>query len=187
MKTRFFTTLFFYVFLSCNLNNKSQYLAKSSGTLSVSVTVVSHINAEWFNCERGYYGFERRDYKGNLFPIEISIKNNSDSALRFWEMTCSWQSNWILSDTTIGLFWPNCDGNFPTIRTIEPGKAYSHKCFIYSEHPINEIINREMNIGFILIKEQDYHVFPYTNYFELVKNKRDSKQNLIWSNSFKLI
>jgi hypothetical protein len=181
---QFFIILFLFIFLSCNSNNNSQYLTKSTDALSVNVTQVSHVNFEWFKCERGTYGLGREDFKGNLFPIEITIRNNSDSVLHFWEMTCSWQMNYIFSDTTISFLWPGCDGNYPTTITIEPRKVYSHKCFINSEHPINEIINREIKVGFILVRKEDY-VFT-SDYHELLIKKRSSQQNLIWSNSFKL-
>ena len=157
-------------------------------TLSIEVHVANHINYEWFICERGNYGFDRRDlnfFKGNLFPIEILAKNNSDTVIRFWEMTCSWQDNWLLNDSIITIFRSSCDGNFPAKIKIEPGKVYSHKCFLYSEHPVIEIINRNLKVGFILVQEQD-HSNPKMDYFELISKRRSSKQNLIWSNSFKL-
>ena len=160
----------------------------SANSLSIKVNVVNHINYEWFKCERGNYGFDRRDinyFKGNLFPIEIFVKNNSNTVIKFWEMTCSWQDNWLMNDSITTFFRPSCDGNFPAKIKIEPGNVYSHKCFLYFENPVDEIKTRDLKVGFILIKEQDY-VDPTKDYRELISKRRSNKQHLIWSNSFKL-
>lgn len=167
-----------------NSNETDRLSTKPTEPLSIHVSVVTHVNYEWFKQERGFYRFDEAPHNATLYPVEITLRNNTDSALGFWEMTCSWQSNWITSDTSVWFYISNCDGNFPTIIHIEPGKEYSHKCFLWSSQPVDEIINHKMKLGFVIIGEKDYSNLN-ANFSERVSKEITSK-NLVWSNLFQL-
>jgi hypothetical protein len=186
MVRRLALILIVFSFFSCDRNKNSEVVNNSDNRLSVTVNVVSHFNILWFRIPSGYYNLERASLSGYLFPIEISIRNNSDSAIHFYEWACSWQRNWISNKEGIEVLGSNCDANAPIGVTIEPHKIYSHKCFIYSDRSLSEIVNRDIKLGMILISEKNYHYVDMIDYIKVSENRKRMKEHIIWSNPFKL-
>ena len=36
--------------------------------------------------------------KGIFYSIKIELSNNTDTVFKFWTMSCSWESNWLIED-----------------------------------------------------------------------------------------
>lgn len=66
---------------------------------------------------------------------KIIVMNNSNREISYWENNCSWQDNWKPLDSNFYFVLPECDNNFPVIRTIAPNDSiiYHFKIFYKKE------------------------------------------------------
>jgi len=54
--------------------------------------------------------------KEKKFDIEISLNNNSDSAISIWLMSCSWEENFLINNVYIYFKGWRCSKNIPTVE-----------------------------------------------------------------------
>ena len=113
------------------------------------------------------------------YPVKISLINNTDSTIRYWIMTCSWEYNFVLTSDSVNLFGLGCDGNFPTSRVILPRDTivYKNEYLKVFRWPEKQK-TANVRLGFILIRENESTV----NTFEgILSEKRKIKTDVIWS------
>jgi hypothetical protein len=129
--------------------------------------------------------------KEKRFDVQISIINNSDSAISIWLMTCSWEDDFLVNNTYISFAGKNCDGNFPMIVRIEPKDSLLLNTTlarsILWDNPCKNCIGKPSRvpttkIGLIYIDKINCKGF--FEYINIIEDK--SQWNIIWSNSLDL-
>jgi hypothetical protein len=130
--------------------------------------------------------------KEKRFEIQVSLTNNSDSAISFWLMSCSWEDNFLINNTYIYFAGKDCDKNAPEIVTIKSkatilltttlnrATMWDNPC----QNCIGQISNvRTTKIGLIYIdKEHCKGLFDYLN----ISGDKSLWNTIIWSNLLNL-
>jgi len=130
---------------------------------------------------------------------QIIIKNQTDSILTFWIMTCSWTDLFTIEPDSIILTVKECEKNHPTKISLQKGQSIIFNSIIeipsdYFEKSLdkiyqttgnleNKILYNTFKIGFILIKESDKMLAP--NWKEWLYTK-SRKEDYIWSEPIKI-
>ena len=65
--------------------------------------------------------------RANVVTVPVSVHNNSNEALRFYSMTCSWFEFWDTDNRAIELSTWGCQYNIPEIITVAPHQEYKKK------------------------------------------------------------
>jgi hypothetical protein len=163
--------------------------AKPNKDLSgLSVHVKVNGNAAWHRTiinrnNTGPSYFHRKD---ELYDIDLELANNSDSIISFWEMSCSWQDNWIFNDQRFTLLpYEIVEVNGPVLRSLNPKeKKIYHANILLTDSNITQK-NKELKIGFAFVRKQDYSPrnisIPFSDVIE-----KEKENNIIWSDPFKL-
>ena len=123
-------------------------------------------------------------FKGNYYSIEIFMINNTNSPIKFWTWSCSWTENWLTNSKNVDFYYPECNSNVPIISTINPnGKLIiKGKLEVIKE---NYTLMKNIRIGFIMIKEDEYN--DYTdNFYEILGYKFKEKKDIYWSEPFNI-
>lgn len=124
----------------------------------------------------------------DLYDIDIELVNNTDSIISYWEMSCSWQENWIFNYKQLGLLPYEIRGvNGPVITSLNPKERKIYHTNILLTDSNSTLINNELKIGFVFVRKQDY---SYSNIFtpfsDVLIEKEKDQNNIIWSDSFRL-
>jgi len=173
------------LFLFLILSSNSYCSEKDSTGLSVKINLIK----EYFIPFHPYHYFhdyvpDNDSIKLKKFDIEITLKNNSDSTICFYLMTCSWEWDFIINNTYIYFSGKDCEGNFPYMRNIKSGDSIILKTTLQRDlrwdNPQKNSIGKGYNvkttkIGLIYIdKKQGY------DYHNIHDDK--SRWKIIWSN-----
>ena len=74
------------------------------------------------------------------YCIQINIHNNSDTAINFGHMSCSWYEDFEIEKGAFYFCDKGCDKNIPTNTIINPNETCSNRIFIYkTKKETNEI------------------------------------------------
>ncbi len=124
--------------------------------------------------------------QGDFYSCIVKLKNNTDSAISFWIMKCSWYDNIIFNDDSIGILpYHCCDSNFPVVKKIDPGKELTYIDRIGVLGVKNKNKMKKYKLGFILVKEKSISKMGFELLDTICKKKRENK-DIIWSNEFTL-
>jgi hypothetical protein len=145
---------------------------KSNNTL-----IMIHVNV-FDKLESSKFKEKESDY----YSMGIELYNNTDSIIRFWMMTCSWQENFISNNDVLSLVNEGCDANYPELIIIKPCEKITYYGIFQLNNKIKILNNFKFKLGFILIKEEEYK--QNSNFHEVLNNKLKEKDNTIWSNIF---
>ena len=141
--------------------------------IKVQVKVVDRLNPD-----------EYKGTKGTFYSAHLDIINNTDSVVRFWVMSCSWQENWIFDTDNISLFYQGCDSNFPVIKQIKQGEKLTIKGIIQVLDTLKVTKQRVGILGFVLIKEHD--ISSASDFRRVLSDKIDKRKDIIWSANFSI-
>ncbi len=122
------------------------------------------------------------DLIGEFYSINVDLINHSDSILKFWTESCSWQSNWIFDNKLIRSF-VFCPKNIPVIKSIEPHKKITYNGVV--ELIGNEdIMSYDFKIGFVLVRTTD--VYEESEVIGKLRAKIKNSEDIYWSDMYKL-
>ncbi len=141
--------------------------------IRIEVSVIGKSDSDRFN-----------SLEGNFYSVRIDLINNTDSIIRFWTMSCSWEDNWISNAKTIYLFNPGCDSNYPYIVKVESGKTITFMGTVRVCGSIEEAGDSNYKLGFILIREKE--VVVDLDFRKVLRSKGEKGLDLIWSEPFKI-
>lgn len=168
MKKLLFAFSVILLFGQCSLKQKSK-----ESNISIKVNVIDELPS---NC------FE--SLSNSFYFAYIEMSNNTDSVFEFWSMTCSWEHNWIFKSPSMYLYFRECTRNFPKIYSINPGEKIKIKTIICINNSTNSFKDKPIELGFVHIKKYDIKDDMY--FRDVVQNKINNKQDIIWSAPFKL-
>lgn len=128
---------------------------------------------------RGSYELTKND-SCYYFLVDAQLCNNTDSLCTFVAYTCLTNFN-IITDSKQAFICPNqCASNFPTIFRIKANQVFSISIII-KVNKNSPIINSPIKIGLILLQHRNFQEF-----IEVLQEKREKHENVIWSDSFDL-
>lgn len=128
----------------------------------------------------------------NLYSVDFTVKNESDSVLSFWMMSCSWQDNFTINDSLF-MFKPLvCDKNYPIKKKLSKGSSFSIRTIIFEKSKRHNSILKPFTFAFIPVFENE---FPLSNNNKtldtinllnteikgIVMNKIKRNQDVIWN------
>ena len=88
----------------------------------------------------------------------MTVKNESDSVLSFWMMSCSWQDNFTINDSLF-MFKPLiCDKNYPIKQKLSKGGSFSIRTIVFAKNKRNNSILKPLTFAFIPVFENEYPV-----------------------------
>lgn len=117
------------------------------------------------------------------YDIGISIINRSDSIKSFWIMKCAWHENFIISDNYYSFLQPECNGNYPTVKSIQPQDSLTFKTTIFSRTISAFPTSDSIKLGFILLDEK--YCNTYDDYLRIMRDK-SLHTNVLWSDKIGL-
>jgi hypothetical protein len=120
---------------------------------------------------------------GRYYSTRIDLLNNSNNALDYWTMSCSWQSNWISDNKSIRLF-VNCPKNIPVVIQIKPFETISHYGIIELADSTDLPAIQNLKLGFVLVEKNE--VSNKMDFIRILRNKIESNKDIHWSNSFNI-
>ena len=94
-----------------------------------------------------------KDLGCTFYLANIELLNNTDTLIKFWSMTCSWQDNWISTSDSLSLFNEGCPKNIPKTYQINPQSKVVFESIMCVKGPLSDIKERSIKLGFILINE----------------------------------
>ena len=180
----FFISLFILPLLSSCSKQRKETSNEQHGELSVCVELVKEYSVNdsiLFNSNRPKY----IKIKNKRFDIQITLENNSDTAVAFVIMSCSWEENFIINTPYIEYVGQDCNKNVPREVIIKAhDKCILNTCLEKSKYAIGECETCAgysktimTKLGFIYIPpSQDID----TDYQSIMEDK--SRWHIIWSN-----
>jgi hypothetical protein len=120
---------------------------------------------------------------GEFYSIYINLVNNTDSIISFWTMSCSWESNWVFDSNALK-FYVECPKNYPIIQQINSNDMICYKGTIEILDTTSYDRLKKLKIGFVFVRPNE--VKSETDFIKILRNKINSKRDIIWSNSFKI-
>jgi hypothetical protein len=127
------------------------------------------------------FKYIKGDSKGEFYSVDINLYNDADTASDVVTMSCTWQENNIFNNA--GLFLLNdsiCRNNFPSPTKIQSKQTKTFQGVIWVSDSLMASNNNNLKLGFIVIRKQE---ISYSIEFkDLLKNKIENKQDIIWSN-----
>jgi hypothetical protein len=115
----------------------------------------------------------------SLYTADLMLLNRTDSVIEFWSYCCSWQDNWLSRSDSIRLLYENCLGNYPIINILNPGEKYIYHCTICVKGTLQQIKERNLKLGFVLITKHQIEG-PHEFHNKLL-NYISKNSNIIWS------
>lgn len=158
------------LFLICS--SCTTFKSGESG-MNVQVKIIGKLNTDEFNAQEGAF-----------YSVNINLLNNSDTVIRFWTMTCSWQDNWISNSNNMCLYNNGCDSNVPTLREIKPGKKITYTGIIHFYKADKSINVFDFKLGYILIKDKE--VIKLSDFRKIISDKINIGKGIIWSETFRI-
>lgn len=135
--------------------------------MEVKISVIGKLNSNEFKTQ-----------SGTFYSVNMDLVNNTDSTIRFWVMSCSWQDNWIFNIDSVVFYSEGCDKNYPIITEIKPRHKITYNGVIHCVDRLK--LNKETKIksGFVLIKEND--VLKMSDFTDVLINKIKNQKDIIW-------
>lgn len=117
-----------------------------------------------------------KEDKQTFSIIPATLTNNTKDTLRYYSMSCSWQSFYSVDSNKLQVEAKNCDKNIPIILTLAPGKSRTVEIRLLLSQRIDpsEI---KFKIGFNFMK-----VSGNQKEFNFDFEEQQKKKNIIWSN-----
>jgi hypothetical protein len=150
-----FSVFFLY---SCRLKSKQP-------KIKVQVEIIDKLSLEKF--------------KGSFYSVRINLINNTDSIVRFWVMSCSWQDNWIFNSDKLYLFNEGCDKNCPVIKELKPKQNITFNGIVCIEK-LDCLKQDNINIGFIFVKEKEFVDDNTIDFRDILYRKKEKKKDITW-------
>jgi hypothetical protein len=116
--------------------------------------------------------------KCELYPIQISLINNTDSILQFWVMSCSWERSFIFNTNAIRFFNLGCDKDVADHKILAARKSLTYNGYLQISNHSNLKRTNDLKLGFIIIRE--YDPFKEINLFKILQAKNNSKKGINW-------
>lgn len=141
--------------------NNSNFENPSVNAKILDKVIIEGINQASFDC----------------YNLKIELRNRSDSTIRFWTMTCSWEENWILNNDSLGLLLKICDSNYPFISEIKPGQVLEYQPVLIVNKSIKFNSDR-YKIGFAYIKENE--VNDINSFRNILNDRKKNRIGIVW-------
>ena len=154
------------LFCSCSFNKHNKHLG-----LTIRVKVNDNYRASVTN--------------KIFYNVKLSIKNNTDSIIYYWIMTCSWQENWISPNKALSLKKTICLKNFPTLDNFNPKELVELDGIISLTDSLNTFKGKTFKLGFILIRKQE--IINESDFHDILNSKIKNRQDIFWSEPFTLV
>ena len=175
--------------LLCLTVLKMESYCQDSPKLSVNLKLIKEYFVPYDYSKRLSYEPERKDsLQEKTFDVEISIKNNSDSTISIWLMSCSWDENFLINNSYIFFKLWDCNKNIPTIHEIKAHDSLILKRpftrAIMWDNPCKGCIGQisevaTTKIGLVYIDEKRCHNFAD---YENIMGDKSTWGKIIWSN-----
>lgn len=117
-----------------------------------------------------------KENKQRFLITPTTLKNNTKGTLKYYSMSCSWQSFYSVDSNKLQVEGQDCDKNIPTILTLEPGQSKTVEIRLLI-NPTIDASEIKFKIGFNLLK-----VSSTQKEFDFDFNQLQKKKNIIWSN-----
>ena len=154
-----------FVFLnSCGAQNQYRKCLK------VNIDVIGKINPSFVN-----------EKEGEFYSVKISLVNKTDSTLRFWVMSCSWQDNWVFNSNDIIFYRDNCLKNIMKVKELAPNGILTYTGVLAVR--TNQISKRLKNLrlGFIFVRENEFSYLSKMDYHKILLEQKDENRDVFWS------
>jgi len=175
-----FIFLFILLLLSSCFKQQKRTLNEHQSELNVCIELLK----EYFVDDSISFYNPPRYIKNKIFDIQITLENNSDTAIAFIKMKCSWEESFIINTPYIEYVAKECNGNFPhevivnahdkfVLYTSLEKSKYIYECETctgYSKTVMTKL-------GFIYIPSSQNIV---NDYLSIMEDK--SSWHIIWSN-----
>ena len=142
-----------------------------SKNIIANVTVIERLNPKSLQVKKGIF-----------YSIKIDLINNTDTVLKFWTMTCSWQINWIFENRQFR-FFVNCPKNYEIIKQIEPHEKIVYNGIIELVDTTYVVSDKRFKVGFVLVKDNEA---DRIGFISTLDNKIKINKDIIWSEPFKI-
>lgn len=116
--------------------------------------------------------------KCELYPIKITLINNTDSILRFWVMSCSWERSFVFNTNAIGFFNLGCDKDVADHKILAARKSLTYNGYLQISNRSSLKKTNNLKLGFIIIRECD--PFKEINLIKILQAKNKSKKGINW-------
>ncbi|MEO6175311.1 MAG: hypothetical protein ABIP27_09190 [Flavobacterium circumlabens] len=117
-----------------------------------------------------------KENKQTFWITPTTLGNNTKDTLRYYSMSCSWQSFYSVDNNKLQVEGKDCDKNIPIILTLAPGQSRTVKIRLLISQTI-ATSKIKFKIGFNLMK-----VSGTKKDFNFDFKEQQKKKNIIWSN-----
>jgi hypothetical protein len=115
-----------------------------------------------------------------IYSIDVLVKNNRDSNIEFWLMTCSWEENFIFDNPKIIFYNHGCDVNFPIVKLLKSLQEYHFKAKVKVLHSLKDINAENLKFGFVLMETSTK--INVSNFIRIRDLYFETRKNMIWGN-----
>lgn len=117
-----------------------------------------------------------KENKQTFWITPTTLTNNTRDTVRYYSMSCSWQSFYSVDNNKLQVEAKDCDKNIPIILSLAPGKSRTVEIRLLLSKRI-DASEIKFKIGFNLIK-----VSGTQEEFNFDFEEQQRKKNIIWSN-----
>jgi len=172
----FFIFLFILLLLSGCLKQQNTTINEQQAELTVHIELVK----EYFVNDSILWLDPPEYIKNKRFDIQITLENNSDTAIAFVKMTCSWKESFLINTPYIEYVDTECNSNYPQKVNVEAHEKYVLNTTL--EQSKNHVTSSSSGtvmtkLGFIYVPSIGDSV---RDYLSIMEDK--SRWHIIWSN-----
>jgi hypothetical protein len=161
MKKVIFVLSLFILFSSCNTVNKKPK------KIEIKVDVGNKIIYQSFHVNRT-----------ELYPVKITLINNTDSAQQFWVMSCSWEGSFVFNSDIISFFNLGCDKDIVINIKLVSGEIKTYNGYLSISNKLNLRNMTNLKLGFILIRNDIS--YSESVFSKVLREKKRKKEDVIW-------
>jgi len=114
----------------------------------------------------------------DLYPVRISIVNNTDSTLSLWVMSCSWEKSFIFNSNIISFFNLGCDKDIVDLVKLKSGEVKIFNGYLRTSKELSLKKEHGLKLGFVLIRENVS--FSESKFYKILGEKKLKREDVIW-------
>jgi len=160
MKKVIFVLSLFILFSSCNNNKKPKGIEIKVDVSNKIIYQSSHVK------------------KTELYPVKITLINNTDSVQQFWAMSCSWEGSFVFNSDLISFFNPGCDKDIVINIKLTSGEIKTFNGYLSISNEFNLRNKTDLKLGFIHIR--DNISYSESVFSKVLLEKKRKKEEIIW-------
>ena len=161
MKKVIFVLSLIILFSSCNTVNKKPK------KIEIKVDVSNKVIYQSFHLK-----------KKELYPVKITLINNTDSAQQFWTMSCSWEGSFVFNSDLISFFNLGCDKDIVINIKLASKEIKTYNGYLSISNELKSRNKTNLKLGFILI--HDNISYSESVFSKVLHEKKRKKEDVIW-------